>query len=311
MHLLITFRLKRVIIRQIMAPELYKKFHKWSQLDKSVNSLLGLVQGVAIDGKINGFEINLLNLWLSEHQDLANKHPFNELIPVLAKSLSDGVFNYDEQQDIIWLCEKLRSTEYFNEITADLQLLHGILGGIASDGVISPEELRGLRDWLDSHDHLRSCYPYDEIDSLIISALADGKVDEQENKLLQAFFSEFIAILDNKTITAPLMTKDLSVQGVCASCPEIIFEGSKFCFTGASNRYTRSEFESLIGSLGGVSFSSVSNKLNYLVIGAEGNGCWAFACYGRKVEKAVELRKQGARLLIVHENDFHDAVADQ
>ena len=294
-----------------MAPELHARFHKWSQLDKSVNTLLGLVQGIAIDGKINNSELNLINLWLSDHKDLGNKHPFNELIPVLSKALSDGVITKDEQQDIIWLCEKLKSTEYFNEITTDLQLLHGILGGIASDGVISHEELRALGDWLDTHDHLRSCYPFDEIDSLITSTLSDGKVDEQENKLLQAFFSEFLAVLDNKTITAPLMNKGLSVQGVCASCPEIIFEGSKFCFTGASNRYTRLEFESLIKSLGGEFHSSVSNKLNYLIIGAEGNVCWAFACYGRKVEKAVELRKQGARLLIVHENDFHDAVADQ
>lgn len=293
-----------------MAPQLYNRFHKWSQLDKSVNTLLGLVQGIAIDGKINNSELNLLNLWLSDHQDLANKHPFNELVPVLSQAIFDGVFTDDEREDIIWLCEKLRSNEYFNEITADLQVLHGILGGIASDGVISPEELRGLRNWLDNHDHLKSCYPYDEIDSLITSALRDGKVDEQENKLLQGFFSEFLAILDNKTITAPLMTNAQSVQGVCASCPEIIFEGSIFCFTGASNRYSRSEFETLIKSLGGEPLSSVSNKVNYLVIGAEGNGCWAFACYGRKVEKAVELRKQGARLLIVHENDFHDAVAD-
>lgn len=52
------------------------------------------------------------------------------------------------------------------------------------------------------------------------------------------------------------------------------------------------------------------SKLNYLVIGAEGNPCWAFACYGRKVEKAVELRKKGVRVVIVHENDFHDAVLD-
>ncbi len=294
-----------------MTPELYNRFHKWSQLDKSVNTLLGLVQGIAIDGKINNSELNLLNLWLSDHQDLANKHPFNELVPVLSQAIFDGVFTDDEREDIIWLCEKLRSNEYFNEITADLQVLHGILGGIASDGVISPEELRGLRNWLDNHDHLKSCYPYDEIDSLITSALRDGKVDDQENKLLQGFFSEFLAILDNKTITAPLMTKAQSVQGVCASCPEIIFEGSKFCFTGASNRYSRSEFETLIKSLGGEPLSSVSNKVNYLVIGAEGNGCWAYACYGRKVEKAVELRKQGAKLLIVHENDFHDAVADQ
>ena len=56
--------------------------------------------------------------------------------------------------------------------------------------------------------------------------------------------------------------------------------------------------------------NSVSAKLDYLIIGADGNPCWAYACYGRKVEKAVDLRKTGSRLLLVHENDFHDAVAD-
>lgn len=31
---------------------------------------------------------------------------------------------------------------------------------------------------------------------------------------------------------------------------------------------------------------------------------WAFSCYGRKVEKAVQLRKDGSQVIIVHENDF-------
>lgn len=92
--------------------------------------------------------------------------------------------------------------------------------------------------------------------------------------------------------------------------PEIRFPGSTFCFTGASSKFKRKEFEDLILNLGGEPHKGVTTKLNYLVIGAEGNPCWAFACYGRKVEKAVELRKKGVRVVIVHENDFHDAVLD-
>ena len=65
-----------------------------------------------------------------------------------------------------------------------------------------------------------------------------------------------------------------------------------------------------VGKLGGEVITSVTKQVTYLVIGADGNPCWAYACYGRKVEKAVELRKQGIRILIIHENDFHDAVAD-
>ena len=54
----------------------------------------------------------------------------------------------------------------------------------------------------------------------------------------------------------------------------------------------------------------VSRKLDYLIIGADGNPYWAYACYGRKVEMPVALQKAGARIPLIHENDIHDAVAD-
>lgn len=288
----------------------YAKFTTRAQLEKSVNSLLGIIEGVSIDGAINVSEYDFLHLWLSEHAELQDRHPFNELVPVVQAAMTDGVLTQDEQEDIIWLCERLRSTEYYDKTTADLQRLHAMLGGIVADGHISEEELRGLSSWLQDHEHLKTCWPYDEIESLIIAVLADKKIDEQEHKMLKDFFSEFIAVLDGRTIVSPSISEDATLVGLCAVCPEIEFEGSKFCFTGASTRYTRSQLAEIVNRLGGEVVPSMSAKVSYLIIGADGNPCWAYACYGRKVEKAVELRKSGTRLLIVHENDFHDAVAD-
>ena len=54
----------------------------------------------------------------------------------------------------------------------------------------------------------------------------------------------------------------------------------------------------------------VAKQTEFLVISAKGNPCWAFSCYGRKVEKAVKLRKKGHAIVIVHESDFWDAVED-
>lgn len=288
----------------------YARFTTRSRLDKSINTLLGLVEGIAIDGLVNNKEVGLLNIWLSEHQELRDKHPYNELVPVIEKAIEDGVLDDEERKDIQWLCEKLISNQYYDEVTSGLQVLHGVLGGIVADGQVTESELRGLGEWLDNHEHLRTCWPYDEVASLITSVLSDGRINEDEHKLLKEFFSEFISVLDNTTITSPLMSKEQSIVGVCAVCPEITIEGATFCFTGKSSRYDRATFMRLITSLGGKASSGISNKLNYLVIGSEGNPSWAYACYGRKVEAAVVLRKQGARLLIVHENDFHDAVAD-
>lgn len=281
-----------------------------SRMDKSINSLLGLFEGVAIDGRVNQSEIDFLNLWLAEYKDVQARHPFNELIPIIETVLSDGCLSVDERQDVKWVCENLTSVKYFNIITADLQRLHAIMGGIVADGIISEEELMGLAEWIGEHDHLRACWPYDEVDSLITSVMADQKIDAQEHKMLMNFFSEFILSFDENTITNPLSEEQKTLVGICAACPEINFGGSIFCFTGASNKYTRLGFNTLVAQLGGMSAKHVSKKVNYLVIGAEGNPCWAYACYGRKVEEAVKLRKEGVTLLIVHEHDFHDAVAD-
>ena len=272
--------------------------------------MIGLVEGISIDGSINESEIAFLRLWLQENREVRNQHPFTELMPVVEMAIADGVLTDDERQDILWLCEKLKSTEYFDATTADLQRLHALMAGITSDGTITETELRGLSAWLADHDQLKTCWPYDEVDSLITTVLADGKIDDAEHQLLQNFLGEFVAVLDNRTIVSPKINEKTTLVGLCAVCPEIEFSGSKFCFTGASAKYSRTEFTSLVKRLGGEVVGAVSSTLNYLVIGADGNPCWAYACYGRKVEKAVELRKQGARILLVHEYDFHDAVAD-
>lgn len=288
----------------------YLKFSGRSRLDKAINSLVGLIEGIAADGKVTAGEMALLNLWLQENGDLRNKHPYNELMPVVEEALRDGDFSDEERADIFFVCEKLRSTEFFDVVTADMQRLHGFLAGAMADGIVTEAELRTLSDWIDDHDQLKSLWPYDEVESVVSTVLRDGKIDADEQKMLQAFFSEFLALLDNRTITTPQMLQGSTLAGVCAMCPEISFEGRTFCFTGASNRLSRKQFGELVQKLGGQPSEGVTKKTDYLVIGAEGNPAWAYACYGRKVEKAVTLRKEGIRIVLVHENDFHDAVAD-
>lgn len=288
----------------------YLKFTSRSRFEKSVNSLIGIVEGIAIDGSINSTEIGFLENWLNEHLELKDKHPFNELVPVIESAIQDGELSEDERADILWLCERLTSTEFTNRTTADMQRLHAMLGGIVADGVITEDELRGLSSWMENHDHLKKCWPYEEVENMIFRVMADKKIDEKEHDELKGFFSEFIALYDNKTIVTPLILDVQNIGGLCAICPEIEFDGFKFCFTGASARFKKSELSYMVTKLGGEVSENMTTKTNFLVIGAEGNPSWSYACYGRKVERAVELRKSGVKLLIVHENDFHDAVAD-
>lgn len=293
-----------------MSYEAVRKFTGKAVFEKSVNSLIGLIEGITIDSKITENEINFLELWINDHEIKADVHPFSELFPVVQKAILDGFISDEEKEDILWLCNKLTSTEYFDEATSDMQKLHAILAAVAADGVISVEELRGISKWLEEHQHLKNCWPYDEIESLILEVLKDKVIDPEEHRMLLSFFGEFVAVMDNKTISNPIVETEKRIGGLCSVCPEINFPDAVFCITGKSFRYTRNNFETLIKSLGAQVSSSVTKNVNYLIVGAEGSQSWAYSCYGRKVEQAVSLRKGGHKIVIVHENDFYDAVED-
>jgi NAD-dependent DNA ligase len=279
-------------------------------LERSTNTLIGLLSGITIDQLINQAELSFLHQWLEEHQQLAHRYPFTELYPKILTALHDRVFTKDEYEDLVWLCKRLSERQYFDQVTFDLQRLQGIVGGIASDGYINESELRGLSDWIYENQHLKSLWPYDEIEALVTGVLADQVISEEEHATLQEFFQQFTSLYDEKTIGDPLIERNGSFIGLCAVCPDLVFENAVYSFTGSSHKLNRTQMEQLVVDLGGKITNNISKKLNYLVIGAAGNPCWAYACYGRKVEQAVSLRKAGFKLQIIHESDFHDAVAD-
>ena len=66
----------------------YMKFMGRSRLDKAVNTLLGILQGIAFDSRIDGDEMALLEGWLRENIEFRDYHPFTELVPVLEESLN-------------------------------------------------------------------------------------------------------------------------------------------------------------------------------------------------------------------------------
>lgn len=298
----------------ILEPEDYRRYTTPAELHKAINTLKGIVAGITTDYQISESEINELSHWCLCHKNLINKHPFNELIPLIESSFADGIITTEEANDIVWLCNNFVSdSSYYDLITSSLQFLNGLIHGILADGVISDEEIHTLKNWVYSNDFLTGCYPFDEIDSLLTTILSDGVITEDERTMLTAFLSNFIDLkfsynLNTKELSS--LKERYSIDGICATCPEICFDGNLFCFTGQSLKASRKEISDLIVSLGGKFSNNVTNKTRYLIVGNDGNPCWAFSCYGRKIEDAVNRRKAGQILTIVNELDFWDAASD-
>lgn len=292
----------------------YRAFTTPAELHKAVNTLHGLVAGISSTDGVSPEEMNELVNWCSIHEHLRDRHPFSELLPVIERSMEDGKIDSEEQQDILWLCNNfVDESKYYDITTSAIQFLNGLVHGIMADGQLSDGEISALRLWLDSNDFLQGTYPFDELYSMLHSIMADKIITEDERNSLMAFMSCIIDFKDSANLVESdytILREKYSVSGICSFCPEIEFAGHTFCFTGESYRSTRSEMKAEIERLGGTFRTAVSKKLDYLVVGNAGNPCWAYSCYGRKIEEAMAYRKAGAHVLIINETDFWDAVWD-
>lgn len=296
---------------KIQEIEEYRPFTGKAECHKALNTLSGLLAGIVMDGSINDAERAELEMWYSTNRHLMDRPPFSELLSAIDTALADNLLEMDEVEDIVWLCDRLSSDGYYDFVTAEIQKLHSMLQGILADGEIADIEIHALRYWLDSHDTLIGVYPFDEIYSLLSSILSDGIVTSDERNILTAFFSEFVDTRYSYNLNEMQLQKlreAYSIKGICAWSPKISISNHTFCFTGTSTKATRKEIADIIIAHGGIYNNGVTRRTEFLIVGADGNPCWAFACYGRKIEKAVELRKAGIPIVIVHESDFWSAL---
>ena len=294
----------------------YLRFVTPNRRDKAIHTLEGILSGIWLDGRINQDEVGELREWISDNERLMTTVPFNEIIPKLMHAVDDGRFDDEEMKEILWVIRNSKAESgYYDEVTGQIQELHGLLHGITADRIIEKSELEGLRTWMGDRRHLKGLYPFDEIEGLIADVLSDGRIDAGEHAALLAFFADFVSYSVSKRIDDAFrvargeLPPALNVSGLCAVDPEIKLEGKVIAFTGISDRATRKEIGELIALNQGILTDEVS-EADYLVVGSGGNPAWAFACYGRKVEIAMNLRKSGHEIVIVSEADFWDAITD-
>jgi len=278
---------------------------------QQLSTLRGIIEGLAADQQINERERQFLDHWIAEHAAQAEQAHYSKLITYIHNAIADNIITKDEQVEILEHIQELNGDAYYNLFTNAMQEFHGIMGGIASDGRVTAEELRTLRDWMEDHQDLAGHWPFTETDSLLTSILADGIVDADEHQRMLAWCGSFVDISTHKTLVAPATGFGSEMQGIAAVAPVIIFAGRSFCVTGASARAKRREIQQQIADLGGMISDGIRQDLNYLVYCDAGQKCWAYACYGRKVERVMENRKAGvATTLIIAEADYWDALAD-
>lgn len=175
--------------------------------------------------------------------------------------------------------------------------LIGLCEGVLADGVVNVEEANFLRTWLEGKSGILDSWPSNVLYARLCEFLEDGVLDADEQGELTELLMDITGIgFDQDKTSAGLP--------LCHPAPVIEFSERHFVLTGKFASGTRNECVQAVEALGGTAASTPSKKTNYLVIGALCSRDWIHESYGRKIEKAVELRDEGSGIAIVGEEHW-------
>ncbi len=262
---------------------------------KAANSLTGILRGISCDGKIEDAEILFLQSWL-ENQGASFDDTF-DLLETINEILRVGAIN-EEKKD-----ELLRELKSCIEYSEDFRFLEdknnefsGFLNGIAADNIINLNEFKELHKFLGYCQELADSFPYSVIRNKVKDILADNRVEPKELKELCTLI---------KKITGIDFTADgCAVGGATSLFQEDIksIKNKRICLTGNFLFGKRSEIFDILENAGANPKNNLSKSTNILVVGTLANENWIQTSAGRKIEKALELKREGCNIIITSEN---------
>jgi len=124
-------------------------------------------------------------------------------------------------------------------------------------------------------------WPISELSRRVNKMLDDKNIDEEEKAELLETLRQITGGDTCSSTTLPLTVPP----------PEVVFKDKNYCFTGHFVAGTRKQVETIVLNKGGFTQANPTLKTDYLVIGILGSTTWIHSPYGRKIEKAVEIRE--------------------
>ncbi len=190
-------------------------------------------------------------------------------------------------------------------LTRDINELIGICRGVVFDDEVTQKEAENLFNWLHAQPALVDTWPANVIYSRLKDVLEDNLLDQDEAADLLAMLNQVIAMPDRvesvDKATGEVLSEVASTVLPLTEPSEFSIHGYHFVFTGKFASGTRSECQAEITNRGGQCQSSPTKKTRFLVIGSIGSRDWVHSSWGRKIEKAVELREAGELIDILSE----------
>lgn len=191
-----------------------------------------------------------------------------------------------------------------HQLTKSIQTLLGICTGISADNNLNDQEILFLSLWIKENPETTQIWPGSIIADRVSKILSDGVISTHEREDLLDTLNKLIGNYFSETGSAK---NEITSIDYCID-KEIYFKDKIFCFTGEFVLGTRAVCKRLLDKIGGISVDNISKKLDYLVVGTLISDEWAYTSYGRKIEKAMQLRDALSRPGVISEKQWTDAL---
>lgn len=186
-------------------------------------------------------------------------------------------------------------------IERDISELLGLAKGMLSDGVVNDREAQYLGRWGQNHPDALDQWPTMLIFTRLRQILNDGHVDEEERIELQELLSSLIG----GTASLLLGYEGATTLPLDIPPPTVSYgPGEVFVFTGKFAYGPRYKCEEEVAGRRSTCEANVTRRTTFLIVGTFGSEDWAHTSYGRKIQKAVELRGSGCPIRIVGEDHW-------
>lgn len=197
-----------------------------------------------------------------------------------------------------------RAVAAINDLRRSAGALVGIAQGLICDGALTDAEIAFLNEWLEKNQAISRAWPGDIIHARVRSVLQDGKVTDEERQYLIATLQQLIGGTE-EDLAEPDHVTEMAIDRSAT----VTIRNSLFCLTGDFVFAPRKLCEQTITKRGGLVSSSVTKKVTYVVVGGLGSTEWKHGSFGAKIQKAIEYRKKGVPIFIVHEDQWANALS--
>lgn len=286
------------VTKDLDSKPLSQAFSFSKEKEKAVYGLKGILSGMVADKLLNEKELLFLDAWLKSQQYLVEDPDVVKILKLVGDILEDGQISPQELQDMQRSIEDILSNRESSQPgVGQIEELVGFLTGVASDGVLNDQEVEALSSWLDVNESVKDTWPASVIVNRLNNVLEDGIITEEEcQDLLQT-----VNQITGNSSEGDDIGYESSTEVWEDKVDTLEIAGKTFCLTGEFVSGDRDTVDTMLRLRGAETSPNVNKNVDYLVIGTLASRDWLYTSHGRKIEKALLLKREGAGVTIITE----------